>query len=47
MCYVPRLQIVKTLPGMSVVSGAFLLLTNKPEYGENGLIVCADCAVLA
>ena len=38
----PALQIVKTLPGMSVVSGAFLLLTNKPEYGENGLIVCAD-----
>ena len=37
---------VKTLPGISVVSGAFLLLTNKPEYGENGLIVCADCAVL-
>lgn len=42
----PALQIVKTLPGMSVVSGAFLLLTDKPEYGENGLIVCADCAVL-
>ena len=34
----PALQIVKTLPGISVVSGAFLLLTNKPEYGENGLI---------
>lgn len=42
----PALQIVKTLPGMSVVSGAFLLLTDKPEYGEKGLIVCADCAVL-
>ena len=42
----PALQIVKTRPGISVVSGAFLLLTNKPEYGENGLIVCADCAVL-
>ena len=42
----PALQIVKTKPGMSVVSGAFLLLTNRPEYGENGLIVCADCAVL-
>ena len=39
----PALQIVKTLPGISVVSGAFLLLTDKPE---NGLIVCADCAVL-
>ena len=29
----PALQIVKTMPGISVVSGAFLLLTNKPEYG--------------
>ena len=42
----PALQIVKTAPGISVVSGAFLLLTDKPEYGENGLIVCADCAVM-
>ena len=41
----PALQIVKTLPGISVVSGAFLLLTNKPEYGENGLIVCARQAL--
>ncbi|MDR2413541.1 MAG: phosphate acetyltransferase [Odoribacteraceae bacterium] len=42
----PALQVVKTRPGISVVSGAFLLLTGKPEFGENGLIVCADCAVM-
>ena len=42
----PALQIIKTLPGVSVVSGAFLLLTGKPGFGDNGLIVCADCAVL-
>ncbi|MDR0765982.1 MAG: phosphate acetyltransferase [Odoribacteraceae bacterium] len=42
----PALQIIKTLPGISVVSGAFLLLTGKEEFGERGLIVCADCAVI-
>ncbi len=41
----PAFQIVKTLPGMSVVSGAFLMITNKPEFGDNGLLVFADCAV--
>lgn len=41
----PAFQIVKTQPGMSVVSGAFLMLTNKPEFGDNGLMVFADCAV--
>ena len=41
----PALQIVKTKPGLTTVSGAFLLLTEKPEYGENGLLVVADCAV--
>ncbi|MDL2252159.1 phosphate acetyltransferase, partial [Odoribacter sp. OttesenSCG-928-J03] len=41
----PAFQVVKTEPGISVVSGAFLMLTNKSEYGENGLLVFADCAV--
>lgn len=41
----PAFQIVKTLPGVSVVSGAFLMFTNSPEFGENGLLVFADCAV--
>lgn len=41
----PAFQIVKTEPGISVVSGAFMLLTDKPEFGENGLLVVADCAV--
>ncbi|MBR3950478.1 MAG: phosphate acetyltransferase [Bacteroidaceae bacterium] len=42
----PALQIIKTTPGISVVSGAFLMFTPKPEYGENGLLVFADCAVM-
>lgn len=41
----PAFQIIKTLPGISVVSGAFLMFTKKPEFGENGLLVFADCAV--
>ncbi len=41
----PAFQIVKTLPGISVVSGAFLMFTKTPEYGEKGLMVFADCAV--
>lgn len=41
----PALQIVKTAPGISVVSGAFLMFTNKKEYGNDGLLVFADCAV--
>jgi phosphate acetyltransferase len=42
----PALQIVKTLPGISVVSGAFLIFLKDKTFGENGLMVFADCAVL-
>ncbi len=41
----PALQIIKTLPGITVVSGAMLLLTHAPEYGKNGLLVMGDVAV--
>lgn len=41
----PAFQIVKTQPGISVVSGAFLMFTPATEYGEEGLLVFADCAV--
>lgn len=41
----PAFQIVKTLPGISVVSGALLMFTPAEQYGENGLLVFADCAV--
>ena len=40
----PALQIIKTAPGISVVSGAFLMFTR--EAGKNGLLVFADCAVM-
>lgn len=41
----PAFQVVKTLPGISVVSGAFLMLLPNKQFGDNGLIVFADCAV--
>lgn len=41
----PALQIIKTAPGISCVSGAFIMLTKTPQYGENGILVFADCAV--
>lgn len=41
----PAFQIVKTLPGTHVVSGAFLMFTEKPQFGEDGLMIFADCAV--
>lgn len=41
----PALQIIKTSPGISVVSGAFLMFTETPQYGNDGLLVFADCAV--
>ena len=40
----PAFQYVKTRPGISVVSGAFLMMVPK-HFGENGLMVFADCAV--
>lgn len=42
----PALQIIKTAPGMKCVSGAFLMFTKTPQYGENGFFVFADCAVM-
>lgn len=41
----PALQIIKTAPGISCVSGAFIMLTKTPQYGENGILLFADCAV--
>lgn len=41
----PAFQIIKTVPGIKVVSGAILMFTPATQYGENGLLVFADCAV--
>jgi len=40
-------QVLKTAPGIKSVSGAFImLLPEGSPYGENGVMVFADCAVL-
>lgn len=40
-------QVIKTRPGINTVSGAFImLLPEDSPYGENGLMVFADCAVV-
>ncbi|WP_303720345.1 phosphate acetyltransferase [Malonomonas rubra] len=39
------LQVIGTAPGMNTVSSVFLMVTNTPEFGENGVLCFADCAV--
>lgn len=40
-------QVIKTQPGISVVSGAFLMLLPEGlNYGTDGILVFADCAVV-
>lgn len=41
----PAFQYVKTMPGITVVSGAFIMMLRDKEFGEDGMIVFADCAV--
>jgi phosphate acetyltransferase len=38
-------QVVGTAPGINTVSSVFLMVTKTPEFGENGVICFADCAV--
>ena len=42
----PALQIVRTRPGMKIVSSSFLMECPNREIGENGLLVYADCVVV-
>lgn len=41
----PALQIIKTAPGITCVSGGMLLITKAKEYGKDGLLVVGDVAV--
>lgn len=42
----PALQIIKTAPGIGCVSGAFLMFLKDKSYGDDGVMVFADCAVM-
>jgi len=41
----PALQIVKTKPGISVVSGAMVMVSKKQNLGHNGVFIFADVAI--
>ena len=42
----PALQIIKCAPGVSCVSGAMLMITPAKQYGEDGVLVMGDVAVI-
>ncbi|MFL0246981.1 phosphate acetyltransferase [Candidatus Clostridium stratigraminis] len=41
----PGLQVIKTAPGISTVSSFFIMLVPNSPYGDNGMLLFADCAV--
>ncbi len=41
----PAFHYVKTAPGISVVSGAFIMILKDKHFGENGVVIFADGAV--
>lgn len=41
----PALQVIKTAPGISIVSSSFLMEVPDKKYGDNGVMVFADCAI--
>ena len=42
----PALQIIKTKPGISIVSSSFLMNCPNKNLGQDGLLVYADCVVV-
>jgi len=42
----PALQIIKTEPGISVVSGSFIMEVPNKSYGDDGVLIFGDCAVI-
>jgi len=41
----PALQTIKTAPGIQIVSSCFIMVVPECPYGDNGIIVFADCAL--
>ena len=42
----PALQIIKAKPGMKTVSSCFLIESPLPQFGDNGIMIFSDCAVM-
>ncbi len=41
----PALQTIKTKAEISIVSGAFIMILDKKNFGDKGVLVMSDCAV--
>lgn len=41
----PGLQIIKTKPGVKIVSSFFIMMVPDCKYGEEGMLIFSDCAV--
>ena len=42
----PALQIIKCAPGINSVSGAMLLISKETQYGQDGVLLMGDVAVI-
>lgn len=42
----PALQIIKTAPGVRTASSCFIMEVPNKEYGEDGILIFGDCAVI-
>lgn len=42
----PALQILKTAPSISFVSSFFIIIVPDSKYGENGIFLFSDCAIM-
>lgn len=42
----PALQIIKTAPGIKVVSSCFIMELPDSKWGDNGVMIFGDCAVI-
>jgi phosphate acetyltransferase len=42
----PSLQILKTAPGVRIVSSFFVMVVPNCEYGNNGVFIFADCGLI-
>lgn len=40
------IQVIGPKKGLKTISSSFIMITDTPEYGENGILIFGDCAVL-
>ena len=40
------LQVIGPHPGLSTVSSSFIMITDKPQFGDDGIFVVGDCSVV-